>query len=178
VDGLYVILKKECIIIDILVNNTGIISPFVKIIDSDPLKWWQEISIHINIIYLMSRDFLKQLASSDTRPTIINTSSMDDIEPSLIKSGSSVYYMRKITIIKFTEFLNVENPNIWYLVYHPGGIETDLVKEAFPKEVLISGFWIDTPELAGGYYLWMTTDRADFMINRWGRFHPYRVLLI
>jgi hypothetical protein len=61
-------------------------------------------------------------------------------------------------------------------VYHPGGVETDLVKDAFPKEALESGFWTDTPELAGGYCLWMSTDRADFMINRWGWYNSFKLL--
>jgi hypothetical protein len=47
---------------------------------------------------------------------------------------------------------------------------TGLVENAFPAEALKSGFWSDTPELAGGYCLWMSTDRADFMTNRYGRY--------
>jgi NAD(P)-dependent dehydrogenase (short-subunit alcohol dehydrogenase family) len=172
VDELYATIKKEGVTVDILVNNAGIMSPFVKIVDSDPLKWWQEMSIHVNATYLMSRGFLKQLADSGPRPTIINTSSVGGVEPSLVKPGSSAYCIGKIAVVKLTEFLTAENPNVRCLVYHPGGVETDLVKEAFPKEALASGFWTDTPELAGGYCLWMSTDRADFMINRWGRCRP------
>lgn len=172
VDNLYATVKKEGITIDILVNNAGIMSPFVKIADADPMKWWQEMSIHVNATFLMSRGFLKQLSTSGPRPTIINTSSVGGVEPSLVKPGSSAYCIGKIAVVKFTEFLTAENPNVRSLVYHPGGVETDLVKDAFPKEALDSGFWTDTPELAGGYCLWMSTDRADFMINRWGWYYP------
>ena len=118
----------------------------------------------------MTRGFLKQLSSSSPkfRPTIINTSSVGGVEPSLVKPGSSAYCIAKMAVIKFTEFLTAENPNVRVFVYHPGGVATDLVTGAFPKEAIGLGFWSDTPELAGGYCLWMSTDRADFMIDRWG----------
>jgi NAD(P)-dependent dehydrogenase (short-subunit alcohol dehydrogenase family) len=172
VDKLYATLKEEGVTADILVNNAGIMSPFIPIVDSDPMKWWQEMATHVNATYLMTRGFLKQLPSAVLRPTIINTSSKGGVEPSLVKPGSSAYCMGKLAVIKFTEFIAVEHPDVRVFVYHPGGVTTDLVKGAFPKEALASGFWSDTPELAGGYCLWMCTDRADFMINRWGRYLP------
>jgi NAD(P)-dependent dehydrogenase (short-subunit alcohol dehydrogenase family) len=179
VDDLYARIKKEGITADVLVNNAGILSPFVKIMDSDPITWWQEMSIHVNATYLMTRGFLKQLSpSGKPRPTIINTSSVGGVEPSLVKPGSSAYCMGKMAVIKFTEFVAEEYPDVRCFVYHPGGVETDLVKDAFPKEALASGFWSDTPELAGGYCLWMSTDRADFMTNRWGSYTPLLILLI
>ena len=171
VDELYATLKKEGITADVLVNNAGIMTPFTKIIDSDPAVWWGEVSIHVNSTYLMTRGFLRQLSgSSKLRPTVINTSSVGGVEPSLVKPGSSAYCMSKLAVIKFTEFVAEEYPNVRVFVYHPGGVETDLVRDAFPAEALKSGFWTDTPELAGGYCLWMSTDRADFMINRYGSY--------
>lgn len=135
------------------------------------MAWWGEMSINVYSPYLMTRGFLKQLPSSPKfRPTIINTSSVGGVEPSLIKPGSSAYCIGKMAVIKFTEFLQAENPNVRVFVYHPGGVATDLVSGAFPQEAIQSGFWSDTPELAGGYCLWMSTDRADFMIDRWGSY--------
>jgi NAD(P)-dependent dehydrogenase (short-subunit alcohol dehydrogenase family) len=169
VDGLFTTLKKERVQADLLVNNAGVMSPFKSIENSDPMAWWAEMSINVYSTYLMTRGFLKQLPSSKKfRPTVINTSSVGGVEPSLVKPGSSAYCIGKLAVIKFTEFLVVENPDVRVFVYHPGGVETDLVQGAFPKEVLEGGFWSDTPELAGGYCLWMSTDRADFMIDRWG----------
>jgi NAD(P)-dependent dehydrogenase (short-subunit alcohol dehydrogenase family) len=170
VERLFATLIKEGVTADVLINNAGIMSPFTSIVDSDPTKWWNEMSIHINATYLMTRGFLKQLNPSGPKPTVINTSSVGGVEPSLVKPGSSAYCIGKMAVVKFTEFLVAENPEIRAFVYHPGGVETDLVKDAFPKDALATGFWSDTPELAGGYCLWMTTDGADFMINRWGRY--------
>jgi NAD(P)-dependent dehydrogenase (short-subunit alcohol dehydrogenase family) len=170
VEELYSTLKKNGITADILVNNAGMMSPFTNIADSDPLSWWGEMSVHLNSTYLMTRAFLKQLPSKGPRPTIINTSSVGGIEPGLVKPGTSAYCVAKMAIVKFTEFIAVEHPEVRAFVYHPGGVTTDLVTAAFPKEVLSSGFWSDTPELAGGYCLWMSTDRADFMISRWGSY--------
>jgi NAD(P)-dependent dehydrogenase (short-subunit alcohol dehydrogenase family) len=169
VDALYSTLKKEGVVIDTLINNAGIMSPFCSIADSDPMTWWQELGIHVNATYLMTRGFLNQLSSTGPRPTIVNTSSVGGVEPTLVKPGSSAYCIGKMAVIKFTEFVAAENPNVRCFVYHPGGVATDLVKGAFPSEAMKSGFWSDTPELAGGYCLWMRTDRADFMQNRWGR---------
>jgi NADP-dependent 3-hydroxy acid dehydrogenase YdfG len=178
VDNIYETLQNEGITVDLLVNNAGVMSPFTSIQDSDPMKWWNELSIHVNTTYLMTRGFLKQLETSGPKPTVINTSSVGGVEPSLVKPGSSAYCIGKMAVIKFTEFLVAENPEVRAFVYHPGGVATDLVKDAFPKEALASGFWADTPELAGGYCLWMSTDRADFMINRWGRYRLFVIVLI
>jgi NAD(P)-dependent dehydrogenase (short-subunit alcohol dehydrogenase family) len=176
VDHLFAKLKKEGVTADILINNAGIMSPFTTIMDSDPAKWWNEMSIHVNATYLMTRGFLKQLNPSGPKPTVINTSSVGGVEPSLVKPGSSAYCIGKMAVIKFTEFVVAEHPEVRTFVYHPGGVETDLVKDAFPKEALATGFWSDTPELAGGYCLWMSTDRSDFMINRWGRYARTRIV--
>jgi len=170
VDELYATLKEQGVVIDMLINNAGIMSPFTHIKDSNPMSWWNELGIHLNATYLMTRGFLKQLPSSGPRPTIVNTSSVGGVEPILVKPGSSAYCIGKMAVIKFTEFVAAENPTVRCFVYHPGGVETDLVKDAFPSEALKSGFWNDTPELAGGYCLWMSTDRADFMQQRWGRY--------
>ena len=173
VDELYAALKKESIVVDTLINNAGIMSPFCSIADSDPMTWWNELGIHVNATYLLTRGFLKQLPSSGPRATIVNTSSVGGVEPTLVKPGSSAYCIGKMAVVKFTEFVAAENSNVRCFVYHPGGVETDLVKDAFPSEALKSGFWSDTPELAGGYCLWMSTDRADFMRGRWGRYCLY-----
>lgn len=170
VDKLYATLKEQGVVIDMLINNAGIMSPFTHIKDSNPMDWWNELGIHVNATYLMTRGFLKQLSSNGPRPTIVNTSSVGGVEPILVKPGSSAYCIGKMAVIKFTEFVAAENPNVRCFVYHPGGVETDLVKDAFPPEALKGGFWNDTPELAGGYCLWMSTDRADFMQQRWGRY--------
>ena len=169
VDEVFARLKKEGVQADVLVNNAGVMSPFMNIKDSDPMAWWGEMSINVYSTYLMTRGFLNQLPSTKKfRPTVINTSSIGGVEPSLVKPGSSAYCISKMAVIKFTEFLLAENPEVRSFVYHPGGVETDLVQGAFPKEALAGGFWSDTPELAGGYCLWMSTGRADFMIDRWG----------
>jgi len=171
VDDIYTLLKKEGIVIDLLVNNAGVMSPFTLIKDVEPSQWWQEITIHVNTTFLMTRGFLRQLPeSSHFRPTVINTSSVGGVEPGLVKPGSSAYCVAKLALIRFTEFLSAENPGVRAFVYHPGGVMTGLVEGAFPPEALKSGFWSDTPELAGGYCLWMSTDRADFMQNRYGRY--------
>src|SRR5579871_3785899 len=135
VDNLYATLKKEGVVIDVLINNAGVMSPFVLIKDAKPSDWWQEMTIHIHSTFLMTRGFLRQLPSSSPfRPTVINTSSVGGVEPGLVKPGSSAYCVAKLGLIRFTEFLAVENPEVRAFVYHPGGVETDLVKQAFPKE--------------------------------------------
>lgn len=112
-------------------NNDEIMSPFVKIMDFDSMNWGGggEMRIYVNVvIYLITREFLKQLSSFKIpRPTIINTSSINGIEPFIIKSGSSIYCIRKFVVIKFTEFLAEEYPEIRVFVYHPGSVEIDLV---------------------------------------------------
>ena len=130
-------------------------------------------SIHIQTTFLMTRGFLRQLPPNPQfRPTIICTSSVGGVEPGTVKPGSSAYCVAKLALVRFTEFVAVENPDVRAFVYHPGGVMTDLVSGAFPADALKSGFWSDTPELAGGYCLWMCTDRADFMRNRYGRYPP------
>jgi NAD(P)-dependent dehydrogenase (short-subunit alcohol dehydrogenase family) len=168
VDSLFNKIASEGIVLDLLVNNAGIMGNFIPITESDPTYWSQELSTHVNATYLATRAFLKQLSPSVSSPTIINTSSLAGVEPSLVKPGSSAYCVGKFAVLKLTEFVAIENPSVRVFAYHPGGVMTDLVANVFPPEALKSGFWSDTPELAGGYCLWMSSPRGEFMRGRYG----------
>jgi hypothetical protein len=68
--------------------------------------------------------------------------------------------------IRFTEFLNVEHGNqgLRAFAYHPGSIMTDLASNL---PTALHRVLIDTPELAGGYAVWLTTSTADFLKGRY-----------
>jgi hypothetical protein len=48
--------------------------------------------------------------------------------------------------------------------YHPGGVKTELAEQV-PGNMV--NMLVDTPELAAGYCVWLTTEQANFLRGRY-----------
>lgn len=116
--------EKEFPRLDVLVNNAGYLSTYVPITDSDPKDYWSNYEINIKGVYLMCKAFLPQMLRGGEK-TILNLSS---IGAHLLAPGGSGYQTTKFALLKFTEFLMVENSDRGLLAYcvHPGGVPTAL----------------------------------------------------
>ncbi|KIJ33845.1 hypothetical protein M422DRAFT_182767, partial [Sphaerobolus stellatus SS14] len=130
--------------------------------ESDPEEWWNVFTVNIKGTYLPTREFLRRNLG---RPlTIINTSSI--LSANTIP-GFSVYYGTKSLINRFTEFLHYEyqQDGVRTFAYHPGAVGTDMVA-VVPEAA--RGIFDDSPELAGGFTLWLTTqtEKTDFLRGR------------
>lgn len=144
--------------VDILINNAGAAETQHPLIETDMIEWWHTWEVNIKGLYLLTTSFLKKYGSMGT---IINTSSMGSIGTS---AGFSAYQSSKTAVNRITDFIHVECPNVRAFAFHPGGVKTEMAK-LLPEH--IQKFLIDTPELAGGYCVWLTTEQADFLRGRY-----------
>ncbi|KAF8581265.1 NAD(P)-binding protein [Ramaria rubella] len=149
--------------VDVLINNAGSEKYAAAIHESDPDEWWKTQEINMKGTYLPTREFLRRNLG---RPlTLINTSSAGSV---FTYPGLSSYQPGKTLINRFTEFIHFEyqGRDVRTFAYHPGGILTNLA-ENLPQQTKSS--LIDSPELAGGFLLWLSTqgEKVDFLRGRY-----------
>jgi len=144
--------------VDILVNNAGYLEHNIPLAQTDPTEWWHTWEVNIKGTYLFTTYFLKNYRGTGT---IINTSSIGSI---LTSPGFSAYQPGKTAINRITDFIHMEYPNVRAFAYHPGGVKTELA-EQLPDNMV--NMLVDTPELAAGYCVWLTTEQANFLRGRY-----------
>jgi NAD(P)-dependent dehydrogenase (short-subunit alcohol dehydrogenase family) len=144
--------------IDVLVNNAGYLEHNIPLAEADTTEWWHTWEVNIKGTYLLTTHFLKNYRGAGT---IINTSSIGSI---LTSPGFSAYQPGKTAINRITDFIHMEYPNVRAFAYHPGSVETELAKN-LPENMM--HMLVDTPELAAGYCVWLTTEQADFLRGRY-----------
>jgi NAD(P)-dependent dehydrogenase (short-subunit alcohol dehydrogenase family) len=144
--------------VNVLVNNAGYLEHSNPLAETDTKEWWQTWEVNIKGTYLFTTHFLKNYGGVGT---IINTSSIGSI---LTSPGLSAYQPGKTAINRITDFIHMEYPNVRAFAYHPGGVKTELAKQ-LPENMM--DLLVDTPELAAGYCVWLTTEQADFLRGRY-----------
>lgn len=110
--------------VDVLINNAGIIQPFVKVNELSMTDALHVMNVNFNGPLMLTKAFLPELL---TRPKahILNVSSMGAYAP---VPGQSVYGASKAAIKLFTEGLRSElmNTNVGVTIVFPGAIETNI----------------------------------------------------
>jgi len=110
--------------IDGVINNAGIIQPFVRINDLEMEAIERVLNINLYGVIYMTKAFLPHLLK---RPEghIVNTSSMGGFLP---VPGQSIYGASKAAVKLMTEGLNSEllNTNVRVTVVFPGAIATNI----------------------------------------------------
>jgi short-subunit dehydrogenase len=110
--------------VDGLVNNAGIIQPFVKFNDLDDKAIERVINVNLNGVIYMSKAFLPHLLK---RPEahLVNVSSMGGFFP---VPGQSLYGASKAAVKLLTEALYSEltDTNVRVTVVFPGAIATNI----------------------------------------------------
>lgn len=114
--------------VDGIINNAGIIQPFIKINDLD----FDTIERVVNVNFYGVLHFTKALLPHLlTRPegTIVNTSSMGGFLP---VPGQSIYGATKAAVKLMTEALSAEllDTNVHVCVVFPGAIDTNINKNS------------------------------------------------
>lgn len=121
-------------VIDGLINNAGIIQPFVRVNDLEFDAIERVLNINLYGLIYMTKAFLPHLLK---RPEghIINTSSMGGFLPI---PGQTIYGASKAAVKLFTEGLNSEllDSNVRVTVVLPGAIETDIVVNSGLADVM------------------------------------------
>ena len=145
---------------DVVVNNAGINADF-RVADSDPPTWWHDWEVNVKGTYLCTRAYLRLL---DGKPgTILNVST--SISDAVLPNMSS-YATSKMAVNRFTECVQLEYgaQGVRCLAFHPGGIASTGMGQRAPLQ--FKGSLLDTPDLAGGTALYLSTPEASYLDGR------------
>jgi len=148
-----------------LINNAGYLHPNAPIGAGSPAEWWKTWEINVKGTYLPTHFLIPHLDPNTPKPHyIINISSHGSRE---IKPGANAYQTSKIAVNRFTEFLHIEHAqshNLCTFAVHPGGVKTTLTALVPEKW---QGLLADTPELMGGFAVWLASGKADWASGRY-----------
>lgn len=154
--------KSEFGGLDFLFNNAGYLEEFKKIGESDPDEWWRTQEVNIKGPYLVARACIPVLLDTkDGDKTIINTSS---IGAHVIMEGASSYQVSKLALLRLSEFIRAEYPEILCYSIHPGGVVTELASR-MPEDSkhLLS----DKPNLAADTVAWLVNEKREWLAGRY-----------
>ncbi len=138
--------------IDAIINNAGIIQPFVPFAELDYETIQRVMNINVYGMMYMTRSFLPYIAEAE-EGYIANVSSMGGFLP---VPGQALYGASKAAVKLLTEALRSElvDTNIHVSVIMPGGVATDITKNSGVK---ISASAV---EPSGGNYKMTTPKEA------------------
>jgi NAD(P)-dependent dehydrogenase (short-subunit alcohol dehydrogenase family) len=117
--------------IDLLVNNAGVaIGGTFEQVDEADFDWLMQVNFHS--VVRLTRLFLPQLKASD-QARIVNVSSLFGL---IAPPGQTAYCAAKFAVRGFSESLRREleeaGSSVGVTVVHPGGINTDIARNARP----------------------------------------------
>ncbi len=143
--------------IDAIINNAGIIQPFIPFAELDYETIQRVMNINIYGMMYMTRAFLPYIGES-AEGYIANVSSMGGFLP---VPGQALYGASKAAVKLLTEALRSEliNTNIHVSVIMPGGVATDITKNSgveassTANEENSSNYKMTTPEEAASIIL-------------------------
>ncbi|ORX91593.1 hypothetical protein BCR34DRAFT_280405 [Clohesyomyces aquaticus] len=154
--------------LDVLVNNAGATDPWLPIAQTNPKAWWKTLEVNLKGPYLLLHAFLPLLVdtakANNTAVDVINVAS---IGAHVISYGASAYIASKIAVLRLTESVNAEygDQGVNAISVHPGGVVTDLSKAA--ESEMLNTFLNDTPDLAGGFVVWLTAAARTWLAGRY-----------
>ncbi|EEA20531.1 hypothetical protein TMatcc_000517 [Talaromyces marneffei ATCC 18224] len=154
VKNLFDIIQQKFGKADVLVNNAGVSVGHTTVDMMELDDYWQNFEVNVKGVLLMTKYFLRLLG--DARGSIVNISSQAAWNEPEVSAG---YCLSKLAIVKLCRQMS-GRPNLTVVALHPGTIKSDIVPEFFLR------FAEDTPALAGGTAVWLTTEEARFMSGR------------
>ncbi|KAI1752575.1 hypothetical protein F4782DRAFT_124793 [Xylaria castorea] len=144
---------------DVLINNAGVNGDGdgVRIGDADPEAWWRQFEINGKGTFLVTRSFINQLPTPETRATIINLTTGASWKGNPMMPGYSV---SKLVAQQQIPSIAAVYPNITAVALHPGLLDTDMLPQSMRQ------FDRETPELVGGLAVWLSHPHAQFLSGR------------
>jgi len=137
--------------VDVLINSQGTMNHEGNIGVSDTKTWWKDFETNVKGPYLMIDSFVKKFNGEGT---IINLSTM---ALAVSAPGITSYGSSKLAILKATELLQLEYPNLRTFSLAPGNVKSNMTHPAFGP------FAIDDGRLTGGLSLYLSTPKADYL---------------
>lgn len=107
--------------------------------------------------FLVTKHFL-QLVGKSKPATVININSGGAVT---VTPGMSGYSISKLAMTHMVPFVAAEFPLVTAVAASPGVVMTDMTMDAFKR------FAKDTPQLIGGFSVWLATDKAKFLNGRY-----------
>ncbi|KAK4553724.1 Glycoside hydrolase 2 (Mannanase, beta-galactosidase) [Recurvomyces mirabilis] len=151
---------------DVVVSNAAT-NESALIAESDTESWWRTMEVNTKGPYLIARTYISALkAAGKKNAHIINISSNSSWA---YAPGFSSYAASKMALNTLTEYLDSESvaagSGLRCVAVHPGGVLTELadrtnIPEKFRKLMTAK------PALAAGTAVWLTTERAEFLMGR------------
>ena len=121
--------KKDYDDVNILINNAGIIQPFVKVGSLDDKTINRVMNINFFGPLNLIRYFMEDLTKDQKERYIVNVSSMGGFFPF---PGQTVYGASKAALKIFTEglFAELDNTNVRVMIVFPGAMATNITKNS------------------------------------------------
>ncbi|KAE8397777.1 hypothetical protein BDV37DRAFT_48407 [Aspergillus pseudonomiae] len=141
-----------------LVNNAGVFASVAPVAESDSTTWWKDFEVNVRGTYLMTAAYLRLIAdeAADFQPTVVNLISTIALTP----PGLSSYFISKLGVAKFTEFIAAENPRVAAYSLSPGIVLTSMTLDGFKP------FAKDTPELPSAVTVYLAAKRPQYLNGR------------
>lgn len=112
--------------IDILVGNAGFMPDVTSVLDSNSKDWWFGVEANLQGPYNLARAFVPLAAEN---AVLISVSSAVAHMPYV--PGSSSYHVSKLAAIKLFDYIQIENPGLTVMQYHPGVVATAMSQKSF-----------------------------------------------
>ena len=124
--------KKDYSDVDIIINNAGIIQPFVKVEALDDITINKVMNINFFGPLHLIRFFMEDLTKDKKEQYIVNVSSMGGFFPF---PGQTIYGASKAALKIFTEglFAELEKTNVRVMIVLPGAMATNITKNSNVK---------------------------------------------
>ncbi|EXJ83840.1 hypothetical protein A1O1_07468 [Capronia coronata CBS 617.96] len=145
--------------VDTLVNNAGVFTDSFDVISKvSPAKWFRDFEVNVKGTFLVTAGFLKaQERKPSGVPTIINLVTF----PGLVPPSLSSYFISKAAVLRFTEHIAAENPQVAVFSISPGVSPTDMTLEMFKP------FAKDSPDLTGAVAVYLSATRPAYLVGRY-----------
>jgi len=157
--------------IDVADANAGYLGSWTKIAESDPDSWWRSWEVNIRGAYHVIRHAVPHLTQWARKHSANGRSGgplilISSVGAQLLTPGASDYQASKHAINRLCEFVNVDHgqDGVKCFAVHPGGVATTLAKN-MPDEMQVH--LVDSPNLAGGVIVWLSSGRADWAAGRY-----------
>ena len=121
--------KKDYSDADIIINNAGIIQPFVKVGDLEDNTINKVMNVNFFGPLNLIRYFMEDLTKDRKEQYIVNVASMGGFFPF---PGQTIYGASKAALKIFTEglFAELENSNVHVMIVLPGAMATNITKNS------------------------------------------------
>ena len=121
--------KKDYSDVDIIINNAGIIQPFVKVESLDDATINKVMNVNFFGPVNLIRYFMEDLTKDRSEQYIVNVSSMGGFFPF---PGQTIYGASKAALKIFTEglYAELEKTNVRVMIVLPGAMATNITKNS------------------------------------------------